>query len=68
LNVENGLDYLLYHFESDFPRTISTLETENRQVEVYSKQEALSYFRKSNGVDCRISGFGINEINMKDQI
>jgi len=60
--IEYGLDYLLNHFESSFPRTISTLQTENRQVEVYSKQEALSYFAKSNFVDCRISAFGRYEI------
>lgn len=62
MNVEYGLEYLLNHFESKFPRTISTLETENRQVTVFSKQEALDYFVKSNGVDCRVSGFGIDEI------
>lgn len=63
MNVEYGLDYLLNHFESQFPRTISTLQTENRQVQVYSKQEALDYFRRSNGIDCRISAFSIHEIN-----
>lgn len=62
MNVEYGLDYLLNHFESGFPRTISTLQTENKQVEIYSKQEALSYFAKSNFVDCRISAFGRYEI------
>jgi len=62
LNIEYGLDYLLNHFESGFPRTISTLQTENRQVEVYSRQEALSCFGKSNFVDCRISAFGRYEI------
>ena len=61
-DVEFGLDYILNHFESGFPRTISTLETENKQVEVYSRQEALSYFAKSNFVDCRISAFGRYEI------
>ncbi len=61
-DVEFGLDYILNHFENQFPRTISTLETENRQVEVYSKQEALSYFTKSKFVDCRISAFGGYEI------
>ena len=62
ISIEYGLDYLLNHFESGFPRTISTLETENRQVEVYSRQEALSYFAKSNFIDCRISAFGRYEI------
>ena len=64
-DVKFGLDYILEHFESSFPRMISTLETENKQVEVYSKQEALSYFRRSNGIDCRISGFGLSEIQQE---
>ena len=61
-NIEYGLDYLLRHFESSFPRTISTLETENKQVQVYSRLEALQYFKKSKLIDCRISGFGLYEI------
>jgi len=62
LNVEYGLDYLLNHFESQFPRTISTFATQNRQIEVYDKEEALQYFRESDYVDCRISAFGREEI------
>lgn len=62
MNIEYGLDYLLNHFESQFPRTISTLQTENKQVQVYSKNEALEYFRKSNSIDCKISAFGFHEI------
>lgn len=64
-NIKYGLDYILEHFESSFPRTISTLETQNRQVQVYSKHEALEFFIKSNLVDCRISAFGIEEINQE---
>ena len=64
-DVEFGLDYILGHFESSFPRTISTLQTENKQVQVYSKDEALDYFRKSNYVDCRISAFGLDEIEQE---
>jgi len=62
IKIEYGLDFLLNHFESQFPRTISTLQTENKQVEVYSKQETLSFFAESNFVDCRISAFGRHEI------
>ncbi len=62
MNVEFGLNYILEHFESQFPRTISTLGTEHKQIEVYSKQEALRYFAESNFVDCRISAFGKYEI------
>ena len=62
-DIEYGLDYLLNHFESGFPRTISTLQTENKQVQVYSKEEALEFFIKSNLIDCRISAFGVDEIS-----
>jgi len=64
-DIEFGLDYILRHFDKPFPRTVSTLETENKQVTVYSTQEALEYFEKSNYVDCRISAFGINEIEQE---
>ena len=65
MSIQYGLDYLLRHFESGFPRTISTLETENKQVQVYSKDEALQYFTKSNLIDCRISAFGLTEIQQE---
>ncbi|MBA4717756.1 MAG: DNA primase noncatalytic subunit PriX [Nitrosopumilus sp.] len=61
-NIEFGLDYILRHFDSSFPRKISTMLTENKQVQVYSKGEALDYFIKSNFIDCRISAFGLTEI------
>lgn len=65
MNAESGLDYIMKHFESQFPRTISTLATNHRQIEVYSKQEALQYFKKSSFVDCRISAFGRDEIEQE---
>ena len=63
--IELGLDFILKHFDSPFPRKISTLATENKQVLVHSKIEALEYFEKSNFIDCRISAFGIDEINQE---
>lgn len=36
-----------------WPRTISTKASEGRQIPVYSKQEALSYYKDSNYLDCR---------------
>ncbi len=63
--TEIGLDYLLNLFDKPFPRTISTLQTENKQVQVYSRSEALHYFEKSNYIDCRISAFGLDEINQE---
>jgi hypothetical protein len=40
-----------------WPRTISTKVSEGKQIPVYSKQEALSYYKDSNYVDCRISAY-----------
>ena len=63
MEVREGLDFLLQHFSSRFPRTISTAKTGNRQVWVQSKEEALDHFMKANYIDCRISAFGKYEID-----
>ena len=57
--VEKGLDFLLSHFNQDklFPRTITTGKLKGKQIEVFSKQEVLSYFEESNFIDCRVNGF-----------
>ena len=56
--VTKGLEFILSHFSKpDWPRTISTGLTEGRQFTVYSKLEALSYFKDSNYLDCRISAY-----------
>jgi len=48
MNVEEGLDFLLEHFQEPiWPRRISTFKTENKQFEVCSKNEALKYFNES---------------------
>lgn len=65
VSIEFGLDFLLSHFGSKFPRTISTFKTHNRQIEVFSKEEALKYFRESDLIDCRVSGFGRDEIEQE---
>lgn len=65
MNIEQGLDFILKHFESGFPRTISTLSTNHRQIEINSTQEALEYFKKSDYKDCRISAFGREEIEQE---
>jgi len=66
LNAENGLDYILNvvceNPNLTYPRTISTHATQNRQVEIFSKDECLEYFAKSNYLDCRVSAFGRYEI------
>lgn len=57
--VDNGLDFILSHFNQEqlFPRKISTSKLKGKQVEVFSKQEALKMFEESNFVDCRINSF-----------
>ncbi len=63
MNVEQGIDFVLSHCtEPLFPRTISTKDTENRQVSVSSKKEILEYFQKANNLDCRISAFSKEDI------
>ena len=57
MNIESGLDYILGHFEDDFPRKISTFRTKNAQILVNSKKEALQHFSRSDFKDCRISAF-----------
>ncbi len=53
-----GLDYILNHFQKPiFPRTISSKISENHQVIVYSKEEALARFEQANFLDCKINAF-----------
>ena len=52
-----GLDFILGHFQEPiFPRKIMTKEL-GYQVEVFSKEEALGYFKSSNYEDCRINAY-----------
>jgi hypothetical protein len=52
-----GLDFILGHFQEPiFPRKIMTKEW-GYQVEVFSKEEALGYFKSSNYEDCRINAY-----------
>ncbi|HTH22290.1 MAG TPA: hypothetical protein VL854_08745, partial [Nitrososphaeraceae archaeon] len=56
--IQAGLDFLLSHFSSPlFPRTISTQKTVDSQIPVSSREEALSYYRKSEFKDCKINAF-----------
>jgi hypothetical protein len=53
-----GFNFILSHFDGRlFPRTITTYNLKNKQVEVYSKEEALKLFENSNYIDCRINAF-----------
>ena len=56
--VTKGLEFIIGHLnEPTWPRTISTKLTEGRQFTVHSRLEALSYFKDSNFLDCRISAY-----------
>jgi hypothetical protein len=60
--VEDGLNYLLWHFEvidnsTIWPRTISTKATEGRQILVYNREETMTRFEQANFFDCRISAY-----------
>jgi hypothetical protein len=61
IQVEKGLEFILSHLgKPDWPRTISTKLTEDRQFTVHSRLEALSYFKDSNYLDCRISAYNLD--------
>jgi Primase X len=56
--IADGLDFILSHLkEPIWPRTISTKTTEGRQIPIYSKQEALAWYKAANFLDCRISAY-----------
>jgi Primase X len=53
-----GLNFILSHlFQPVWPRTVSTNATGGRQVIVNSREEALTYFKAANCLDCRISAY-----------
>jgi Primase X len=55
--IEN-LDFILSHFEDAiWPRKISTKTTQNKQILVFNKEEALTRFRQANFIDCRINAY-----------
>ncbi|MDN5847022.1 MAG: DNA primase noncatalytic subunit PriX, partial [Candidatus Nitrosocosmicus sp.] len=58
MSINKGIDFLLYHFDSDsiFPRTIMTKKLGKQEV-IYSKTKVLNHFEDSNYVDCRINAF-----------
>ena len=55
--VQDGLDFILSHFQEPlFPRKIMTKQLGYR-VEIFNKQEALEHFKNSNYEDCRINAY-----------
>lgn len=63
MNIEQGLEFILDHFEEPiFPRTILT-KLHNKPILVHTKEEALQLFKQAGLVDCMISAFSKNEID-----
>jgi hypothetical protein len=57
IKIEDGLDFILSHFEEPvWPRTIFT-KTLGKQYTVYGREEALARFKQSNLLDCRINAY-----------
>jgi hypothetical protein len=55
--VEDGLDFILNHLQEPlFPRKVMTKDL-GYQLEVFSKEEALRYFKSSDYKDCRINAY-----------
>jgi hypothetical protein len=55
--VEDGLDFIIKHFQEPlFPRKIMTKKL-GYQVEVFNKEEILEHFKTSNYEDCRINAY-----------
>jgi hypothetical protein len=55
--VQDGLDFILNHFQEPiFSWKIMTKRL-GYQVEVFNKEEALEYFKDSNYEDCRINAY-----------
>jgi hypothetical protein len=62
-NLNLNLDYILSHFQEPiFPRTISTKTIQNRQLVVYSREDALARYAQANWLDCRISAYPCNAL------
>ena len=58
---ESGISFILNHFDPNgrislFPRTIMTKKL-GYQKEVFSKEEAMEFFKESDLIDCRINAF-----------
>jgi hypothetical protein len=57
VSIERGLDFILSHFDQGFPRRISTKTSENVQILVFNKEEALARFEAAKYLDCKINAY-----------
>ena len=56
--LSESIDFILNHFnEPLFPRTISTFKTQNKQVEIFNKKNAVDLFQYSRFIDCKINAY-----------
>jgi hypothetical protein len=56
-SIEEGLDFIISHFEEPvWPRAIFT-KTLGKQYTVYSREKALARFKQSNLLDCRVNAY-----------
>jgi hypothetical protein len=57
-SLQEGLNFILSHFQGPvFPRTISTYKTSNRQIEVFSIENAMGFFEEAKFIDCKINAY-----------
>ena len=67
--IFSGVNFLLQHLaKPDFPRTIATKLTEGKQFIVSSKEEAISFYKEANYMDCRLAAYPYNVNNTAPQI
>jgi hypothetical protein len=56
MNIEQGLDFLLSHFQEPiWPRNVATAATNTKQYTVEDKARALLYYNAARKEDCRLS-------------
>src|SRR5215204_4538080 len=73
--IIEGLDFMLEHFVRSevtttplFPRSIATLATGHRQIQVNSREAIFQRFGESNFIDCYMSMFAVNHLNDPNHI
>src|SRR5215469_13420614 len=59
MEVKEGLVYILNHTDGLWPRMISTYSTRGAQRLVRNFTEAMSWFKASSFLDCRISAYPV---------
>jgi hypothetical protein len=59
MEVKEGLVFILNHLDNLWPRMISTYATKGAQRPVKDFTEAMAWFKASNFLDCRVSGYPI---------